>query len=116
MVNSKKKGSRGELEFAKFLTAQGFPSRRGQQFSGSPDSPDVVTEDDRLNLFHIEVKRTERLNIRKAIEQADKDRGLGKAPIIAHRSNRSDWLVTLKAKDLLDIIRVLFEAFRGHHE
>jgi hypothetical protein len=38
-MNSRNKGKRGELEAAKFLASEGFPARRGQQFSGGADSP-----------------------------------------------------------------------------
>jgi hypothetical protein len=43
-MNSRNKGKRGELEAAHMLTHEGFPARRGQQFSGGTDSPDVVCE------------------------------------------------------------------------
>ena len=44
MVNSRNKGKSGELELAHELERLwGVSARRGQQFSGSPDSPDVVT-------------------------------------------------------------------------
>lgn len=58
-MNSRAKGQRGERELADFITAAGFPARRGQQFAGGPDSPDVVCPG---LPFHIEAKRTERLN------------------------------------------------------
>jgi hypothetical protein len=59
-MNSRNKGKRGELEAAKFLASEGFPARRGQQFSGGTDSPDVLCE--ALPRIHFEVKRTEKGN------------------------------------------------------
>ena len=54
-INSRAKGCRGEREVAALLRANGFPSaRRGQQFRGTADSPDVVC-DELPNLF-MEVK------------------------------------------------------------
>jgi Holliday junction resolvase len=57
-VNSRQKGARGERQWAKELNAMGFnsdePARRGQQFSGSKDSPDVVCK--ALACLHPEVK------------------------------------------------------------
>ena len=100
-MNSKKKGNRGELELSKLLTSEGFPSRRGQQYSGSPDSPDVVC--DSLPV-HWECKRTERLNVYDAIDQARRDAG-DKIPIVAHRRNDSRWLAILDLRDLLEILR-----------
>jgi Holliday junction resolvase len=44
-MNSREKGKRGERQWRDELRAQGFAARRGQQFSGSPDSPDVVCDD-----------------------------------------------------------------------
>ena len=101
MTHSRNKGKRGELEFAHFLTSRGFPARRGQQFSGSPDSPDVVC--DSLSGFNFEVKRVERFRLYPALKQAQDDSG-GKIPVVAHRMSRKDWVVILDAEDFLDLI------------
>lgn len=100
-MNSIRKGKRGEREFAHFLASEGFSARRGQQFCGSPDSPDVIC--DSLG-FHIEVKRVERLNMRDATAQAEGDCG-GKPWLVAHRWNNGPWLVTLKAEEFLKLLR-----------
>lgn len=102
-MNSRAKGKRGELEWAKYLTAQGLPSRRGQQFSGSPDSPDVVTPG---SPFHWEVKRVEAGNPYKWLDQAVADAGPDKVPVVAHRRNGRDWLVVLTADDFLKLTTV----------
>lgn len=60
-MNSKRKGKVGEREFAALLREHGFDARRGVQFSGGADSPDVVS--DALAWLHIEVKRTQALNL-----------------------------------------------------
>jgi Holliday junction resolvase len=52
-MNSRNKGKVGEREFASLLREHGFDARRGQQFSGSPDSPDVVS--DALAWLHFEI-------------------------------------------------------------
>src|SRR5262245_30290215 len=70
-VNSRRKGARGERQWRDELRANGYVARRGQQFSGSPDSPDVVCEE--LEWIHFEVKAVERLNIEDAMEQARRD-------------------------------------------
>ena len=68
MVNSRNKGKAGELELAHELTRiLGCEARRGQQFSGSPDSPDVMTN---LPGLHIECKRVERFNLYDALAQS----------------------------------------------
>src|SRR5436190_24349394 len=70
-MNSRQKGIRGERQWRDELRANGYSARRGQQFSGSPDSPDVVC--DALSWIHFEVKAVERLNIEDAMEQARGD-------------------------------------------
>jgi|ERR1041384_3043973 hypothetical protein len=52
-MNSRQKGARGERRWRDELRAHGFDARRRQQFSGSPDSPDVVC--DELDWLHFEV-------------------------------------------------------------
>ena len=89
-INSRQKGCRGEREWRDIVRANGFEARRGQQFSGSPDSPDVVSE----LPFHMEVKRVERLNIDNAMKQAEQDCG-EKMPMVAHKKNHGKWLVTI---------------------
>lgn len=98
MVNSRQKGAAGEREWRDVLRAAGWSdARRGQQFSGSPDSPDVVGGPPDT---HCEVKRVQNLNVYKAMDQATKDAG-GKMPYVAWRKNGKDWLVVLRAEDFL---------------
>src|ERR1039457_4030772 len=101
-MNSCNKGKVGEREWAGQLRYQGFQARRGQQFSGSPDSPDVVCEE--LAKYHFEVKRAERLNILDAMLQAIGDAGT-KTPVVAHRRNHGHWLVTMRADDWFALLR-----------
>lgn len=100
MVNSKKKGARGEREVAALLKSYGFEARRGQQFSGSPDSPDVVHN---IPNTHIEVKFRERLNLYDAIEQAQKD-DPEKTPVVFHRRKHKQWLTILYTDDFLKLV------------
>lgn len=95
-VNSRAKGKRGELEFAKALTNAGYPARRGIQFRGGQDSPDVIC--DALDRWHFEVKLygTCQLfapaTLAEWDAQARADAGY-KRPVIAHRWARSGWWV-----------------------
>jgi hypothetical protein len=96
-INSRTKGKVGELEFAHFLRDEfKIEARRGQQFQGGNDSPDIITS---LRNVHFEVKRTETLSLYKAMEQAKNDCG-DKIPVVAHRKSRQEWLIVLHAKDL----------------
>lgn len=102
-INSRDKGARGEREVAKILTDQGYNARRGQQFSGSPDSPDVVVEGLPYNI-HFEVKRVESGNPYKWLEQAERDAGV-KFPLVVHKRNGKDWIAILSLKDFLTMIK-----------
>jgi len=101
-LNSKQKGKRGEREAAAFLTDEGFPARRGQQFAGGTDSPDVVCES--LSGLHFEVKRCEKGNPYDWISQAQRDAGY-KLPVVLHRRNDHEWLAVMPAKDFFRIVR-----------
>jgi len=114
-MNSRQKGKVGEREFAALLREHGFDARRGQQFSGSPDSPDVVS--DALAWLHVEVKRVQNLNLTDACVQAERDQtgsGLTAAGavktkklawIVAHRRNHAPWLVTMRAETFFQFLR-----------
>jgi hypothetical protein len=101
-MNSRNKGKVGEREFAALLREHGFDARRGQQFSGSPESPDVVSE--ALAWLHIEVKRVQHLNLMDACAQAEGDCG-GKPWVVAHRRNHAPWLITLRAETFFQLLR-----------
>ena len=101
-MNSRTKGKVGEREFAALLRGHGFDARRGQQFSGGADSPDVVSA--ALDWLHIEVKRVQNLNLAEACAQAKRDAG-GKPWIVAHRKNRGPWFITLESDALYEMLR-----------
>lgn len=101
-MNSRTKGKYGEREWRDVLRSFGWSARRGQQFSGSPDSPDVICESLPI---HWEVKRVESLNIHAAMAQAVSDAGTNKTPVVAHRRNHGEWMVTLLAEDFLKILK-----------
>ena len=98
---SQRKGAQGERELAKVLEAEGYPMHRGGPSFGA--IPDLVG----LPGIHIEVKRVERLNISKAMNQAERDseRFQDGAPTVIHRKNREPWLVTMRLSDWLKLYR-----------
>lgn len=101
-MNSKQKGNRGEREFASLCREHGYDCRRTQQFAGgTEESADVIG----LPNIHIEVKRVEKLNIYDAIGQAVRDSKGKNLPIVAHRKNDHDWLITMKADDWFKIFK-----------
>ena len=102
-MNSKRKGADGEREWAAFCRSQGYECRRTAQYCGNTgDASDVVG----LPGVHIEVKRVERLNIEDAMAQAIRDSAKsGSLPIVAHRKNHCEWLVTMRAEDWFQMYR-----------
>jgi hypothetical protein len=101
-MNSREKGKRGERQWRDELRANGYAARRGQQFAGSPESPDVVC--DSLPWIHFEVKAVERLRIQDAIDQARADCGR-RIPVVVHRRNFRRWLVTMEAETFFKFLR-----------
>lgn len=114
-INSRTKGAAGEREFAVLLRERGYRSaKRGQQFRGGGDSPDVVG----IEGVHFEVKRSERFNLYDAVNQARRDadghalRWGGVRPVVAHRCNatrktgdcRGEWLFVLGAEDFFALL------------
>jgi len=99
-MNSRDKGKRGELELAHILQGYGYDARRGQQYCGANGDADVVG----LPGFHIEAKRVEKLNLEAAVAQSIRDAREGETPVVMHRKNRSDWLVTLRLPDFMELI------------
>jgi len=96
-INSRAKGARYERHLARYLSENGFPdSRRGQQFSGGSDSPDVVSDFP----FHIEAKHVEALNLYNAMTQSIRDAG-DKPPCVIHKKNNSDSMFTCRLDDLV---------------
>lgn len=109
-MNGKQKGKRGELEFSHWLKDRGIEARRGQQFCGTPDSPDVISS----LPVHWEIKRVEKINIDKAMDQSIRECG-GVTPVVAHRRNNKEWLVTLRAEDFLRMLVSLPAPLHGQN-
>lgn len=101
MTNSRDKGARGERELASVLRQHGYDCRRGVQYQGGPESPDVVG----LPHIHIECKRVEHLNIYDAIDQSRRDSGPKDLPAVFHRKNNCDWLVTMRLDDWMRLYK-----------
>jgi Holliday junction resolvase len=96
---SKRKGARGELELAKALKGLGFDNaRRGRQYAGGPDSPDVHG----ILGVHIECKRMEKFSLYPALEQSINDAG-NNVPTVMYRKNYKDWVVIVRLKDLEEL-------------
>lgn len=96
------------------LRSEGFCARRGRQFKGTADSPDIVSDCSELEpgeegialdpFFHIEVKRVERFHLYPTLHKAEEE-AEGKIPLILHRKNREEWVAVVPARDFLRILR-----------
>ena len=97
------KGARGERLWRDVCRAEGFPEveRGGQLYQRGSQIADVVG----LPGIHIECKFVERLNVRQAMEQSERDTAPGDLPMVAHKASRKEWLVTMRAVDWFKLYR-----------
>jgi Holliday junction resolvase len=102
-INSRAKGARGERAWRDVLRANGFMARRGQQFCGSPDSPDVICE--ALACLHWEVKNVEKLNIWDALDQARRDAGPSALGVVAFTRNNWPFYVAMRDEIFFRILQ-----------
>lgn len=110
-INSRDKGARGERELAQALRLHGFVNaERGQQHSGSPDSPDIKNA---IRDVHIECKRVEKLNLDAAMTQSSKDAGEN-IPVVMHRKNNTEWKVTVSLCNLIEFSMAVLDELDRH--
>lgn len=99
---SREKGKRGEREFCELLREHGFEARRGVQFAGGPDSPDVVTD----LPCHVEVKRTENFSPAYLL-QAERDAHPAMQPAVFWKRNNAPWRAFVDANHYLRLWKEL---------
>ena len=99
----REKGKRGEREVAAILKEHGYEdARRTSQYCGQTgDASDVIG----LEGFHLEVKRCNTTKIHEWMEQATRDAKELETPVVIHRRDRDDWLITMKFEDFLEEIK-----------
>ena len=100
--NSKRKGKVGELELARKLREYGYDTRRSVQYNGKEEEGQA----DLLGLpgVHIECKRTEKLSLYDAVNQAKRDsEGTDELPVVFHRKNHCEWLAILPLDDFMKL-------------
>lgn len=96
--SQRNKGAAGERELAKVLNRYGFDVHRGHVFYHEPDLIGIPG-------IHIECKRVEKLDIKKAMAQAIEEAAKkdGGKPCVFHRVNRGEWKVTMRVGDYIEI-------------
>ena len=102
-INSRRKGANGERELARKLREYGYVNaRRSQQYCGTNGDADIV---DALDGVHIECKRVERLNLEDAMAQSKHDARDGEIPVVMHRKNTCEWMVSIRLTDWIEMYR-----------
>lgn len=98
---SREKGKRYEREVASYLKSQGYDCRRGQQYCGSSGDADVIG----LTGIHIECKHAEKMYLYDWMGQAVRDARENEIPVVFHRKNNCETLVTMRADDWIRMYR-----------
>ena len=110
-INSREKGKRGERIVADFFKDHGYDAHRSAQFCGKTgQAADVIGVDG----VHLEVKFCEAMRLYDWMSQAIRDseaEGKGNIPVVIHKQNRKDMLVTMRADDWIQ----LYEEWETHH-
>ena len=112
-VNGCRKGKVGELELANFLKDRGIEARRGQQYEGSSDSPDVIAGGC-MSGVHLECKCVQAGNLYHWLDQACTDAGFDKIPVVAHRKNKKRWVAILDLRDFVTIMERIYDREQQH--
>jgi len=109
------KGKRGEREAARELSRLfGCEAHRGRQYQGGDDSPDVKVD---IPGIHWEVKRTERLNLNAAMDQAIMDSVIDArvddapiphVPVVLSRANVEPWILSVRLNDMPRLATILY--------
>lgn len=100
-VNSRRKGAEFERKLANLLKEYGYSARRGQQFCGANGDADVVG----LEHIHIEAKAVEKLNLYDAMEQSKNDARPDEIPVVIHKKNRKNILVTMEFDEFMKMYK-----------
>ena len=94
---SRDKGERGEREAAAEIRRLfRVAARRGCQYRGGPDAPDIRTA---IENVHFEVKRREAFRLYPSLAQAVGDAGED-VPVVLHRPNHKPWVAVVRLDDL----------------
>lgn len=106
-INSRSKGVRTERELSKKLEeVMGWKARRTQQYCGAAGDSDVVIEE--LPQVFLESKAVEKLNVQAAMDRAAEDAAAeGKIPVLAHKRNRKEWLMTIRLSDMPRLLQMV---------
>lgn len=107
-MNTKKKGNRGEWNFAHYLRANGFSAWRNAMSGGTVWKGDIGNN---IGLS-IEVKTVKKINIMQAWRQCTKDSDLGggKPTLALHFDGmgKDEWLIVIHSEFFLDLLKAKY--------
>ena len=100
VCNSRRKGKNAELACAKILNEllPHAQCRRSQQFKGDKTAADLTC--DGLPGVMFEVKRRQSMNIHKVMAESLAHCTEAMLPVILHRKDNEEWLLTIRLEDL----------------
>jgi hypothetical protein len=111
MVNSRGKGKRGELEFAKLVNKVfGFTKEEGVRRTplsgGMGFKGDLIQLKGELEKYHWEVKNQKNVYLWTWMEQAERDCPLDKIPVLAiKKPNDGKFYILMNAEEVLGMIK-----------
>lgn len=102
MINVKKKGNKGENEFANWLFSHGFKAWRNGSSGAGMYKGDINNSMD----CTFEIKTVKSLNLKKAWRQTEKDASIAKnSPILAVHFDgmgQNKWLIVQHSEDWIE--------------
>ena len=104
MTNSRNKGAAYERHVAGLFKAEGYKARRGQQYCGANGDADVVG----VEGIHIECKARESMShsqLYDAMSQAKRDARENELPVVIHKKNYCNDLVTMEFSEWIKLYR-----------
>jgi len=103
---SREKGKRFEREVANLFKEKGFTASRSAQCMGKTgQAADVIG----VPGIHIECKHVEKMSLYEWMAQAIRDteaESKGNLPVVIHKQNRKDILVSMRYEDFIKIFMV----------
>ncbi len=104
-MNSKRKGNKGENDFANFLQSHGFKAYKNSSSGGNQWKSDVHNSLD----LNIEVKTVNRINLQEAWRQTDRDSSLSRSsPLLAIHFDgmgKDQWLIVQHSNDWVETLK-----------
>ena len=102
-ASQRNKGARWELEIVELLTTAGFPASRAFASGGGKGGGGDIAG---VHGWSIEVKRTNRLQILAALDQASEACRQDENPLVFFRPDHRPWHVALRATDAVRLLQL----------